>query len=256
MNVQEYIVSGIVESYVLGLASPEERREFESMCQKHPEVLQARTNFELILEQQAMQNALTPPSFIKEKVLEEIGSGNETTKIPEVPVRKMNWWKIAAAASIALLAGSLYWNVSLKKENERTRSELAENRKELAMVKEDRNNMMPGPSIRMASMKGLPIAPQAHATVYWDTTSHDVYLVIANLPKPATEQQYQLWALMDGKPIDIGMISNDYFIKQERLVIKARNVQNAQSFAISLEKKGGSTSPDGPQGDIYVLGHL
>ena len=53
MNVQDYISSGIVESYVLGLASPEEQSEFERMCREYPEVLQARVDFELAMVQQA-----------------------------------------------------------------------------------------------------------------------------------------------------------------------------------------------------------
>ncbi|HYM92945.1 MAG TPA: hypothetical protein VET23_02325, partial [Chitinophagaceae bacterium] len=62
MNVQEYISSGIIESYVLGLASAEERKEFEIMCEQHPEVLQARIAFEQSLEKQAMENAVDPPA--------------------------------------------------------------------------------------------------------------------------------------------------------------------------------------------------
>ena len=62
MNTQEYISSGIVESYVLGLASEEERIEFEQYCAQYPEVLAARTAFELSLENQAMENAIAPPA--------------------------------------------------------------------------------------------------------------------------------------------------------------------------------------------------
>ena len=61
MNVQEYISSGIVESYVLGLASDEERKEFEQMCVQYPDVLAARNGFELVLEKKAMENAIIPP---------------------------------------------------------------------------------------------------------------------------------------------------------------------------------------------------
>jgi hypothetical protein len=50
MNVKEYISSGIVESYVLGLASEAERQEFEQNCVQYPEIAQARTAFELSLE--------------------------------------------------------------------------------------------------------------------------------------------------------------------------------------------------------------
>ena len=58
-------------------------------------------------------------------------------------------------------------------------------------------------------MKGMEISPASFATVYWDTTSKDVYLLVNNLPKPASDKQYQLWALLDGKPIDVGMIDNE-----------------------------------------------
>ena len=59
MNIQEYISSGIIESYVLGLASPEERTEFEQICAQYPELAEARNNFELALEEQAGKNAIT-----------------------------------------------------------------------------------------------------------------------------------------------------------------------------------------------------
>ena len=68
MNVQDYISSGIVESYVLGLASHEEQAEFERMCGQYPEVLAARTNFEIAMEHQAMQNSVAPPPALKQQI--------------------------------------------------------------------------------------------------------------------------------------------------------------------------------------------
>jgi anti-sigma-K factor RskA len=84
----------------------------------------------------------------------------------------------------------------------------------------------------------------AYAIVYWDTVSasKDVYLMINNLPQPASDKQYQLWALLNGQPIDLGMIE----VKQQRLLYRMKNVQNAQAFAITLEPKGGSDQPTTP----------
>jgi anti-sigma-K factor RskA len=80
-------------------------------------------------------------------------------------------------------------------------------------------------------------------------------LLINNLPKPPSDKQYQLWALLDGKAIDLGMISDDYFIKKNHLLLEGKKVQNAQAFAITLEKKN---RPDQgtPAGDMYVMGNL
>ena len=73
MNVNEYISSGIVESYVFGLASPDEQAEFEQMCAEHPEVKAAREAFELLVEKQALSHAVAPPAGLKDKIFQNIG---------------------------------------------------------------------------------------------------------------------------------------------------------------------------------------
>ena len=67
MNIKEYISSGVVESYVLGLLTAQERFEFEQYCEAYPELKAARNAFELAIEKQAMENALKPPASVKEK---------------------------------------------------------------------------------------------------------------------------------------------------------------------------------------------
>jgi len=69
VNIKEYISSGIIESYVLGLASNEERAEFEQLSSVHAELRQAKEAFELSLEQHALDNAVNPPAALKEKIL-------------------------------------------------------------------------------------------------------------------------------------------------------------------------------------------
>ena len=94
------------------------------------------------------------------------------------------------------------------------------------------------PHVKMANMKGMDPAPEANATVYWDSLSKDVYLLIHNLPLPASDKQYQLWALLDGKPIDLGVIPNEVFVERKRLLLTMKNTIGAQAFAITLEKNG------------------
>jgi anti-sigma-K factor RskA len=255
VNVQEYISSGIIESYVLGLASPEERNEFEQMCIQYQEVLQARTDFEIALEKQAMENAFAPSAGLKKKIMEEIGSSGKVVSMSAVPVRKINWWKISAAACFALLAGSLYWISSLSGENKKLKQDYNETVTRLNNVEKDIQVITGRQSVKMAAMTGQPVSPASYSTVYWDTTSHDVYLLINNLPIPASDKQYQLWAFIDNKPVDIGLIGDSAFIRQGRLLVKAKNAQNVQAFAITLERKG---RPDisKPEGAVYVMGKL
>jgi hypothetical protein len=175
-------------------------------------------------------------------------------------LRKTNWLKYAVAACAVLLAGSLIWNISQYGRNKKLQESYNDVTRDYDSVAirlgeiEDQIAMLSlNPNIKMAAMKGLEPSPASFATVYWDTTSKDVYLVVNNLPKPAGDKQYQLWALFDGKPIDVGMIDNDIFTGEKKLMIQMKNVSGAQAFAITLEKKGGNPTPQGP---MYTMGNL
>jgi anti-sigma-K factor RskA len=254
VNTQEYISSGIVESYVLGLASDEERRGFEQMCRQYPEVLAARTAFELALEKQAMENSITPPAGLKSKIFTQLDSSSSAKVIAMQPavVKSMNWLKYAAAACVILLAGSIYLNISLSNKNKSLQNNYDNTVAELSDVKKDFQILQDNPNVKMASMKGLEASPASYATVYWDTASQDVYLMINNMPKPASDKQYQLWAFLDGKPIDMGLIE---ITEKPLQLYRLKKAQAAQAFAITLEKKG-RNDVSKPGGDIYVMGNL
>jgi len=251
VDIREYIASGIVESYVLGLASDEERREFEQLCGQYPELAEARVAFERALEKQAMENAVTPPPGLKERVMNATVA--PPAPLPAKVTRSVQFWKYAAAACLVLLAGSIYLNISLSGVNKKWKNSYDTTRAELEEIKKDIAMLTSRPEVKMASLKGMEISPHSYSTVYWDTATHDVYLLANNLPAPPTGMQYQLWALLDGKPVDLGML--DYDLKQKKLLVRMKNAQNAQAFAITLEKKD---RPDisTPEGDMYVMGKL
>ncbi|HEX4851593.1 MAG TPA: hypothetical protein VFV08_12335, partial [Puia sp.] len=115
MNVQEYILSGIVESYVLGLASSEERLEFERMCAAHSEVRAARDAFERTLEDRLQQQAVQPPANLKSKIFAELEVENDHRPAKVLPLGKRpemraGWLRYMAAASVILLIGSTILN--------------------------------------------------------------------------------------------------------------------------------------------------
>ncbi|MGK2864228.1 MAG: anti-sigma factor [Chitinophagaceae bacterium] len=255
MNVKDYISSGIIESYVLGVASPEEQAEVESLCKQYPEVKQARIDFEITLEQEAMQNSVAPPPELKQHVFNAV-LNSEAKVIPlnsGKEVVKTNWLRHAVAASVLLLAGSIFFNISQYNQNKDLQANYENSVARLNGLEKDMAMLVQNPNVKVAAMKGLESSPASFATVYWDTTSKDVYLLVNNLPKPANDKQYQLWALFDGKPIDVGMIEMDSYTTQKKLLLQMKNVKGAQAFAITLEKKGGNPTP---QGSMYVLGNL
>lgn len=276
MNIQEYISSGIVESYVLGLAEEAERVQFEQMCTLHAEVLAAREAFEIQLEQHAMAAAIAPPASLRANILTSISeeqvkprngksAGDRpqpATLIFSLPMR------IAVAACIVLLAGSAVLNIyyfnkyrefsSRYNQLLAEQTELAKNNTSLQTKLNAYENTIAGltdPNMAVIKMDANNVPakaspdPASVATVYWDTRSKDVYLMANNLPQPEAGKQYQLWAIVDNRPVDAGMLD----ISQGKVMVKMKNITRAQYFAITLERQGGSTSPEGK---MYVMGKV
>jgi hypothetical protein len=108
--------------------------------------------------------------------------------------------------------------------------------------------MMGDPAMVKVMLPGTKGKEQNMATVYWDSRSKDVYLLPNKLPQPQSNKQYQLWAMVDGKPVDAGMISDCAGL------CKLKNIPRAEAFAITLETMGGSSTPNMDQ--LFVLGKV
>jgi anti-sigma-K factor RskA len=270
VNVQEYILSGIVESYVLGLASREDVIEFERMCAVHSEVRAARNAFELELEEKLLQQKTDPPRELKPRILSEIGMEREE-QLPQIPkakptlVPRPGFAKYVAAASLILLAGSVLLNLYLLDQYKKTiaqNKELSEIQKQAAVTNqalqtklssyENALDLMKSPLMTEVKMPGSPNspAPSSMATVYWNAESKAVYLLVNQLPKPGSGKQYQLWAIVDGKPVNAGVFELGDGIS----LIKLKTITRADAFAITLEKKGGSETPT--MDAMYVMGKV
>jgi len=276
VNIQEYISSGIVEAYVLGLADPQEAAEFEQLCSQYPELLEAREAFELSLEKQAIANAVAPDKSVRSRIFHELKW--KTNKEPKViPINKNEekqvdipaaspFRRYMAAASVVALLGSLALNLyfynKYKSVNNQyndlvaAQTELAQNNSALQtkMSEYEKSlSIMNDPAVQKVKMEGanVPTSPDASslATVFYNKSSAEVYLVVNNLPAPQSNQQYQLWAIVDGKPVDAGVFD----LSSNKVLTMKTLPGSPQAFAVTLEKKGGSLAPEGA---MYVLGKV
>ena len=251
MNTTAYIQSGAIESCVLGLASGAEQQELLTLCRQYPEVLDARMSFELALEAQLMKGAVEPPVAVKEKILAAFSDEplfykkQELVQASPAPVLKINWWKGIAAACFVAVAATLFWAYHLTTQNKR-----------LQIVNTELNNRLDHSNHTDALLALKPVLAKSSvvwstmlepkntshcaAHIYWDTLSANTYLLLGNIPSPLTSRQFQLWAVTDKQsPVSLGTFD----IGKEGQLLQMKPVQNARTFIITIEPKGGSTTP-------------
>lgn len=271
MDVQAYISSGILESYVLGQLDNASAREVERIAEQYPEVKKELEQIELSLEKYAFAHQIAPSSSVKNKIFASIDSGQPSFQQKEeakvVPIHKnSSYTRLLVAASLTTTvistALSLYfyskWNKAedriiamqadrtvladkLNLTNLKLNEKEAETEKLIAFVGDT--------NTAQVRLKGLPLSPNSGATVLWNKTSGTVMIAVNELPLPPAGMQYQLWALDNGKPLDAGVFNTDTVSIQQ-----LKQITSAQAFAVTLERTGGSPVPTLDK--MYLLGTL
>lgn len=72
MNIQAYIESGILEEYVLGTVSPQEKQEVECMSHIYPEIREELLRTEGALEEYALKYQTAPPVSLKDSIFAQL----------------------------------------------------------------------------------------------------------------------------------------------------------------------------------------
>lgn len=277
MNIKEYIESGILELYVLGGLSAQEQAEVAALVAKHPELETEVLSIEANLMQVGESNA---PKELNLSILENALNSikNKETKVNTnvVSIHKESiknnsanqsgpsnngFLRIATiAASVALLF-SLGINYKLWNNVKDAENQIADLRNQNAVFAEDLkiqttkfestlNQLatLSDPNTLKVNLKGIEGKENALATVYWNTESKQTYINVSNLPEAPEGMQYQLWALADGVPVDAGVFDVNNEIQLTKLI------QNAQTFAVTLEEAGGKPTPNLEQ--LFVIGNV
>lgn len=276
MDTREYITSGIIESYALGLTSDQERREVECLSSIYPEIKEEVLNAQRALEGFATSIAIDPPEEMKAKILAAIKVVPQESNLKVVKtndaIKPVTLTKVkgrdnrsvfAIAASIIVIFGlSVMYFIQLG-----TSSKLEQ---QMAGMKKDKTQMdtkMSDLEVQLAEndalnkfvlhsstqevvLAGTAINPESKVRIYWNSEVSKAVCVSDYLPTPEAGKQYQLWAISDGVPVDLGMMSKDGSAMMDNIKVQPTSVQ---AFAITLEKEGGSPTPNLEQ--LYVIGN-
>ena len=274
MNIQEYISTGILEAYVLGELSQTENEEVEKLANEYPEVRDEITRIEETLGTIAEKTKVAPPEALKAQILDSVGSPTglqgdveknlgETSILTQVePASSRTKWQYLVAASISLATiasiAAVVFYINWK-EVEKERNDLIAQNQRLAdniqQVDRDLQHLSKDYDIinekdfQKIALEGLEISPESLAFIYWNRSTQEVYLNVNSLPIPDRDLQYQLWGIIDGKPVDAGIFEVNLTGLQ-----RMKDIAGASAFAVTLEPRGGSKIPTLDQ--MYIIGNV
>lgn len=251
MNIQEYIISGHIEAYVMGLCTPEEKAEAERLRLQHPEINQAIIAFEQELEKQFTSNPAATSTALDSKILGALNA-MQTPAVPvqQAPVKTINWFKPAAAAAVILLIGSAVLNYTLYNKTKLQQQQLAHRTTEPTLPAAD-YSIMKNPAITPVAMYGVGIHAICRCTLFWDKKSGKAYIMIHHLQQSPPGSTYQLWAMVDDKPVSVGLVDDKI---RDRFIEVPGVPANANGFHVTLEKAGGSSAPT--ENETYLIGRI
>lgn len=260
MDSQSFIQSGLLEAYVLGQGTAEERAEVERMAAAHPEVRAELEAIERALEKLAMANAVPPPSGLKDNILKEIQGiqdylppyGGPFGKTGTGPVFQWKPWFGWIAAGLLLLAFVVQL-VRSNNEKQRQNARIAELQTRVQDCETRNQNQAKQQEIiallRDRDTKTIVLSdgpePKITATVWHNPVRRETALDINSLPAPEPGRYFQLWAIVEGNPNpqSLGMV--DTTNSWQALPYQ----EKVKVFAISSEDK-----PEGnPAPTVVVL---
>jgi hypothetical protein len=251
----------------LGLASEEEVSILNCIRQNNIEVEQAIIEAEIALEDLADSQAMEMPMQFKQDIWNKLIAENlvpsedhvvEEALAPssaddhevivmeadkKTIVARSYQWTIAASLLLAVSIGANIFLYQRKhdttNELNKTASLLDAEQAKLATL-QDKWTLVQNPTIKTIPLKGVETKPDYRALVFWDQASKTVYLSIEHMPVAPKGKQYQLWAMVDGKPVNAGVFPLD---SKGDVASKMLDIPKAQAFAITLEDEGGKDAP-------------
>ncbi|HZF62998.1 MAG TPA: anti-sigma factor, partial [Chitinophagaceae bacterium] len=274
MDLSCIILSGDLELYVLGMLPEDEAYKVEQLALLFPEIRAELDRISETLEGLAGSTTATPPPALKTNLmnqLAELKSAEDLEEKPDTSSKHMyvshkveaeenekeppvigtstnRRYTLLLAASVVALIMALgflvhYANQSRERANavsslQRRTDSLNQN---LALQQQQMQHygqtieVMQSPEFRKINLTSIPGRPQGLAQVFWNRNTSEVFVADHSLPALPTGKQYQLWAIIEGKPVDAGLITD-----VKRVVQKMKNFDKADVFAISIENRGGS----------------
>ncbi len=238
-KIKAFLDSDLLEKYLLGATTDLENLQVERYIAMYPEVQETYNELQENLEIFAKLHAVNAPLGLKDKILARIKSERSGRK-------RFFSYAIAASITAIMFAGISYFfwnqNQNLQEENSVVSNKiklLEENMKE--QLEDVRNQfiVLNNPQTKKYNVKGNQKAKDLKAVAYINPVKKLSYINVSKLPNIPESQCFQMWAEVNGKMINLGIIEE---AGDQQKLMALPYADNAVGY-ITIEPKGGNELP-------------
>ena len=239
MNKKQFLNSGLLEQFVLGLTSPEEDKIVQEYLLRFPELNNEVNALHQAMEQYAMQHSIPPPES------QYPADTFESKSYVSNNDYSFNW-SLLAAVLLACLSFYLFRSNQQQQKNIlqveaehaalKTYCQASQEKAQAQLLILDK---IQHPHTQAVVLAGSAIAPSHFAIAHWNHTLKEGWIDPAKLPILPKGKQYQVWADINGEMISIGLIHPN-----SRELITIAYLANAESINITEEELGGAIHPN------------
>lgn len=237
-KIKIFLDSDVLEKYLLGTTTELENLQAERYIAMYPEVQEAYRELQENLEIFAKLHAVKAPQELKDKIYAGIKSQRSG--------RRFINYAVAASFTAIMFVGVSYFfwnqNQSLQQENSIVSNKiklLEENMKE--QLEDVRNQfiVLNNPQTKKYNVKGNQKAKDLKAVAYINPVKKLSYINVSKLPHIPESQCFQMWAEVNGKMINLGIIEE---AGDQQKLMALPYADNAIGY-ITIEPKGGNQLP-------------
>lgn len=246
MTKEKIIEEGLLEQYLTGDLDITTQRRVEEVLSNDSSLHDLFMNLESDFEYLSVENSIAVPNHVKIAVMNSIKSQEPTTVKPKPFSSYKTWFSLAAAASIVLFLNTIYLivqNGSMQEqlttiESETTYLKKTQQTLESAFKNQEQLlTFLSDPATDQYTLEGNTKMPEMRLVSYINHKVKKVMVNTSELTPLQYNQDYQMWADVEGKMINMGIINLD------QSLTGMDYVEHAESINITLEPKGGSKNP-------------
>jgi hypothetical protein len=243
-KLQDFLNSGLLERYLVGESTEAETSKVEVYLTNYPEIKEEYDLLQDQLELTAKAQAVQPSKNMLESILHSI---DDTSVVKLNTRRRMPYW-MSVAASIAAIAFAVttYMYYSQNKVLELENNVIADEIFDLRNDIEQNNNMLndvmkklirlDNPETQKYLLRGNNRAEDLKAVAYINPVEKSSLIDVVSLPELSDDECYQMWAQMQDKMINLGILDNN-----NRNLKSVPYIEDALSLSITIEPKGGNS---------------